>query len=117
MKGGHVMINNKFLMFSDSGDVNRVAQWLKTHDEFEVKGLEYQNQIHVEAIRILSSTKKIRPMCECGTRMKSMGTNQGVRCPKCKKKSDIGWVETARQPLREGWVLPPVDKRRHLAKW
>ena len=117
MKGGHVIINNKFLMFSDSGDVNQVAQWLQTHDEFEVKGLEYKNQIHVEAIRILSSTQKMRPLCECGTRMKSMGTNQGVKCPNCKKKSDNAWIKTPRNPLWEGWVLPPVDKRRHLAKW
>ncbi len=48
--------------------------------------------------------------------MKSMGQNQGVRCPKCKIKSEDAWNETNRIVPYTGWTQPPVDKRRHLAK-
>ena len=48
--------------------------------------------------------------------MKSMGKGQGVRCPKCKKRSDQLWSNEERIPPLQGWVQPPADKRRHLAK-
>ena len=116
LTGGHVIINDKYLIFSESGDVNRLAQWLGMGDSFECIGLEYEGQIHVEALRVLESKVRQRPLCECGTRMKSMGANQGVRCPKCKTKNEITWTEHFRTPTLQGWVQPPVDKRRHLAK-
>ena len=116
LKGGHVIINQRYLAFSESGDVNKSAQWLEEGDQFECLGLNYEGQIHLEAIKILKSTKKERPLCECGTRMKSMGKGQGVRCPKCKKTSSEVWQETNRIPIFDGWVQPPADKRRHLAK-
>jgi tRNA(Ile2)-agmatinylcytidine synthase len=116
IKGGHVIINDRYLLFAESGEVSKTAQWLAVGDTFECLGLEYENQIHVEAIRVLKSVTKLRPLCECGSRMKSMGQGQGVRCPKCKAKSDIVWLNEIRLPPTMKWVQPPVDKRRHLAK-
>ena len=116
LQGGHVILNGNFVAFSESGDVNKLAQWVNIGDIVECMGLTYQGKVHLEAMRSVSSIRKDRPICECGTRMKSMGKNQPVRCPKCKKKSDDLWIEQERIPLQLGWVQPPTDKRRHLAK-
>ena len=116
LQGGHVILNNNCLAFNESGDVNRIAQWLEIGDEIEFMGLEYEGDYHLEAIKVISSTVTQRPICECGTRMKSMGRGQGVRCPKCKIRSDEKWTKEERLPPFQGWVQPPADKRRHLAK-
>jgi tRNA(Ile2)-agmatinylcytidine synthase len=78
--------------------------------------LQFEGNYHLEAVRVISSSSSKRPICECGTRMKSMGKGQGVRCPKCKKRSDQLWSNEERIPPLQGWVQPPADKRRHLAK-
>ncbi len=116
LKGGHVIINNRYLAFAESGEMNKLAQWLTEGDSFEYVGLEFEAQIHLEGLKILNSLSRQRPLCKCGTRMKSMGLNQGVRCPKCKIKSDTAWIESNRIAPFTGWVQPPVDKRRHLAR-
>ena len=116
LKGGHVIINDKYLAFSESGDLNKTAQWLNPGDSFEGLGLEFEGKIHLEGLKVLGSISRERPLCECGTRMKSMGKGQGVRCPKCKVSSDNVWIESDRIPPVGGWAQPPVDKRRHLAK-
>ena len=116
LSGGHVILNNNILAFSESGDINMLAQWLEIGDSFEYMGMEYDGDIHLEAIRVTSSKTQTRPLCRCGTRMKSMGKGQGVRCPKCRTKTTESWVEEERIPPIEGWAQPPVDKRRHLAK-
>jgi tRNA(Ile2)-agmatinylcytidine synthase len=116
LKGGHVIINDEFLAFSESGDLNKTAQWLNLGDSFECIGLEFEGKIHLEGLKVLGSISRERPLCECGTRMKSMGKGQGVRCPKCKASSDNVWIESDRIPPVGGWAQPPVDKRRHLAK-
>ena len=116
LKGGHVIINGKLIAFSESGDVNKLAQWVEIGDEIDWMGLEYEYKFHLEALRITASNRNVRPLCHCGTRMKSMGANQGVRCPKCKEKSNENWTIENREPPISGWAQPPVDKRRHLAK-
>ena len=116
LQGGHVIINNKYLAFKDSGDINKLAQWLKIGDEVECIGLDFEGKVHLEGIHIINSQIKVRPICECGVRMKSMGKNQGVKCPTCKVKSSTQWQIEKRVPPISGWVQPPFDKRRHLAK-
>jgi|TARA_B100001741_G_scaffold311056_1_gene311475 tRNA(Ile2)-agmatinylcytidine synthase len=116
LQGGHVILNGNCLAFNESGDVNKIAQWLEIGDEIEFLGLQFEGNYHLEAIRVISSSSSKRPMCECGTRMKSMGKGQGVRCPKCKARSDELWSNEERVPPFRGWVQPPADKRRHLAK-
>ncbi len=39
LKGGHVIINSRYLAFSESGDMNKLAQWLIEGDSFEYIGL------------------------------------------------------------------------------
>lgn len=115
-KGGHVIINNNIICFSDSGDMNILCQWLEFGDEISCIGLEYEGKLHLEGVRVINSVSKLRPMCKCGTRMKSMGKNQGSRCPKCKTKSSNNWELSERIPPFKDWVQPPYDKRRHLAE-
>ena len=116
LQGGHVILNGNMMAFSESGDLNKLAQWLEVGDSIEWMGMEYDDKFHLEAVRVTKSNRNLRPLCHCGTRMKSMGVNQGVRCPKCKQRSNQQWSIENREPPISGWAQPPVDKRRHLAK-
>ena len=116
LKGGHVIINDKLLCFADSGKMNTLCQSLEIGDEIEYLGLEFENKTHLEAIKIVNATEKTRPICNCGTRMKSLGKGQGSRCPRCKSKTDTKFIYSKRENMPQGWVQPPYDKRRHLAK-
>jgi len=116
LQGGHVILNGNMMVFSESGDLNKLAQWLEVGDSIEWMGMEYEDKFHLEAMRVIKSNRNLRPLCQCGTRMKSMGTNQGVRCPRCKQKSNEQWSIENREPPISGWAQPPLDKRRHLAK-
>ncbi|MAU73821.1 MAG: hypothetical protein CMA22_01065 [Euryarchaeota archaeon] len=119
---GTVIINckqNKLLAFSESGEIKLLAQWLKNGDLITFNGLiNHEGVYHLERLRVEKSSKqKIRPLCEkCNVKMKSMGKNQPVRCPKCREKSDQLWTEVSRTPPMTGWVQAPMDSRRHLTK-
>ena len=116
LQGGHVILNDKYLAFKDSGELNLLAQWLEIGDKVRFIGLTHEGKTHLEGLHLDESTQKTRPICKCGTRMKSMGANQGVRCPNCKNKSTTEWIIEDRMSPFSGWVQPPSDKRRHLAK-
>ena len=111
--------NHKIVAFAESGKIKLLSQWLKKGDEVEFNGLHSPDEtIHLERLRIINQVpEKKRPMCEkCNVRMKSMGTNQAVRCPKCRIKSDILWIDEPRKPPFENWVQAPLDSRRHLTR-
>ena len=93
-----------------------LAQWLEINDRVKYIGLDFEGKIHLEGLLVEESIQRNRPICSCGTRMKSMGANQGVRCPNCKTKSSTEWATSERVPPYKGWVQPPSDKRRHLAR-
>ena len=112
-------INHNLLAFAESGDIKLLAQWLVKGDEIEFNGLtNTDGYIHLERLKIINSKpNKVRPKCEkCDVRMKSMGKNQPVRCPKCRIKSEILWIDEVRKPPYETWVQAPLDSRRHLTK-
>ena len=110
--------HGRWMAFAESGNVKRMAQTLQPGDVIEALGLAPEpGVLHIEKMRVkYRVTQKKRPLCEaCQRTMKSMGSGQGVRCPVCKQRQSIGWVEL--QPhLDLGWVQPPPDARRHLAK-
>ena len=111
--------NHKIIAFAESGKIKLLSQWLKKGDEVEFNGLHSSDEsIHLERLRIINPVpEKTRPMCvKCNVRMKSMGTNQAVRCPKCRIKSDILWIDEPRKPPFENWVQAPLDSRRHLTR-
>jgi tRNA(Ile2)-agmatinylcytidine synthase len=107
------------MAFAESGDIKNLAQWLKEGDKIEYNGLVSMDKtIHLERLRVLSSEpEKVRPKCnECNVTLKSMGRNQDLRCPKCKKRSPSRWQEVNRIPPFSDWVQPPSDSMRHLSK-
>ena len=119
---GAVVINckeSKLLAFSESGDIKLLAQWLISGDIINYNGLKnHEGVYHLERLKIdTSMARKERPIClKCNVRMKSMGQNQPVRCPKCREKSEQIWIEVERIPPSTKWVQAPLDSRRHLTK-
>ena len=123
LKNGHVALNvngKTWMAFRSSGDVKIMAQSLKKGDAIEGKGLwKDSSTLHLEKLRISSAVprSKKRPMCiDCDVRTKSMGKDQGVRCPSCGERSKDSWEYTPTESLEGYWVQPPVDSRRHLAR-
>jgi tRNA(Ile2)-agmatinylcytidine synthase len=111
--------NGQWMAFEESGPIKRLAQWFKPGDVIEGNGLSPEaGLLHLEKLRLISSVpSRERPMCiKCRVRMKSMGSGQGCRCPKCKDRTDDVWNEVARIPPFTSWVQPPHGSRRHLAK-
>ncbi len=112
-------LNHNLVAFSESGDIKLLAQWLKKGDEIQFNGLSSNDgSIHLERLKIIKSEpNKVRPICDkCNVRMKSMGQNQPVRCPKCRYKSEILWIDEPRIPPFTTWVQAPLDSRRHLTR-
>ena len=111
--------NGTWLAFAESGSVKKLAQWLQPGDVIEGFGLSPESGVlHLEKLRLLSAIPtQLRPMCdECSVRMKSMGKDQGCRCPKCKQRCEDAWISVPRIPPYPAWVQPPFDARRHLAR-
>ena len=117
MTGGHVEINvgQTLLAFSQGGDVNTLAQQLAPGDEIEWYGLhDLDGIIHLERLRLISGERnKERPKCQCGSRYKSQGKNQHLRCPSCGSKHENSWQS---ESISSDWKEPPSSYRRHLAK-
>lgn len=119
---GTTAINTKagvWMAFSESGDVKKLAQTLKPGDTIEGFGLAPEEGVlHLEKLRIaVKKTLLIRPTCpKCDRTMKSMGQGQGVRCPECKLRQEVGWDAAPLNEENSNWVQPPSDSRRHLAQ-
>jgi len=109
-----------WISYGEGGPVNQLSRWLKKGDIIELKGLESEDgTFHMEQLRVVSwnARAQLRPLCSnCTVRMKSMGQNQGVRCPKCKQRLDDRWEDVPSEPPFIGWVEPPASARRHLAR-
>ena len=107
------------LVFSEGGPVNSLARWLRPGDCISVQGLLHPDgSLHAERMKLISALprSRSRPRCPtCQVRMKSMGLNQGLRCPSCKTKREDRWEMDEANPPFEGWVEPPLDARRHLS--
>ena len=120
-KHARILTNGPSLrMYAEGGPVNALGRWLVAGDTVEVRGLHHPDgDLHVEQVRLLKAVarKQERPLCPaCSTRMKSMGAGQGLRCPACKIRGEDSWVNNVPKPPFEGWVEPPLDARRHLAR-
>ena len=123
LKRGTVVIetnhHGKLLAFGESGKVKLLSQWLQEGDLIEFNGLKANDgSVHLEKLRVVKAkSTRQRPLCDdCQVTMKSMGKNQPVRCPKCRRTSEVLWLEIKRNPPFDNWVQPPNDARRHLSK-
>ena len=120
-KHAHVHVDGQVIhVYAEGGPVNALARWLRPGDVISVAGLLHPDgSLHAERMKVESweGRAQTRPLCPvCHVRLKSMGSGQGLRCPSCRERSDDAWVDVPLQPPFLGWVEPPVDARRHLAR-
>jgi len=111
--------HHQWLAFAESGDVKLMAQGLVLGDRIEAFGLFADaNVLHIEKLRTIKKAPiRSRPTCPtCQRTLKSMGQNQGVRCPVCKHRQTQEWIEKEHDEPVGFWVQPPADARRHLAR-
>ena len=117
MQGGHVQMDAgpQLISFSKGGDVNSLAQSLVVGDMIEWNGLaDHEGIIHLERLRLIQGDRdKTRPNCNCGTRYKSQGNQQPLRCPSCGSEHDNVWLS---QTISSDWKEPAPSNRRHLSK-
>ncbi len=117
MAGGHVEIDadKKLLAFSQGGPLNLLAQSLQPGDKIRWSGLaEPSACYHLEKLKLIRGERNYRrPKCECGTRYKSKGSNQKLKCPRCGSMADQLWEFDV---IQSEWVEPPASYRRHLSK-
>ena len=111
----------KIVAFAQSGPINRTVQSLVEGDQIEYTGLQSPDgSIHLEKLRVIkiANNRLLRPLCDCGKRMKSMGDNQGVRCPACGTRTQVTRSNELSKPLGFDlgqWYEPSPAFRRHLA--
>ena len=126
-RGGHVIIEveaikpifGKFILvaFSESGPLNKLANLLKNGDIISWQGLKSPSgEIHLERLKLVQGVPRElkRPKCHCGSKLKSAGKNQALRCEICKKNHPRLWE--GEKFFTESWVEPYSSERRHLAK-
>ncbi len=116
-QGGHVEIyaEEKMICFSQGGPVNQLAQSLVAGDEIEWCGIaDEEGTFHIEKLRLISGRRnQKRPRCGCGTRYKSKGKNQRLKCPKCGSTAENEWEM---ESIESAWLEPPISSMRHLSK-
>lgn len=116
MQGGHVEINvgKTLLAFSKGGPVNKLAQSLQPGDKISWNGMYSNNVYHLEKLKLIRGERNFRrPKCACGTRYKSKGANQKLKCPNCDSEVNSSWDFDV---IESQWVEPPISSRRHLSK-
>ena len=120
-KHAHVRTDGPTVVaYAEGGAVNALARWLQEGDKISVAGLLHPDgTLHAERLKVDSWVHRTyqRPLCSsCLVRMKSMGKGQGLRCPSCKSTAPDTWDGVPVTPPHTGWVEPPMDARRHLAR-
>jgi tRNA(Ile2)-agmatinylcytidine synthase len=114
--------------YEPTGTLRKVARRLMPGDRIEVHGGvrpstgDHPLTVNLEKLRILNLTPDFithNPECRrCGKRMKSMGRNQGYRCPKCKYQSTTVQkviLEEKRKLNQDLYITSPRSQR-HLTK-
>ena len=117
MTGGHVEIlaDVTLLAFSQGGEINKLAQSLKEGDQIRWFGLSgTDGAYHLEKLKLLCGQRNHRrPLCSCGSRYKSKGANQKLKCPSCESTTENQWDFDV---IHSDWTEPPPSYRRHLSK-
>ncbi len=126
-RGGHIILEVKtndsrsktqsLIAFGETGPVNKLASSLREDDLIAWQGLNSpEGDIHLERLKLIKGKprKLKRPLCSCGSRFKSAGKLQPLRCEKCQSIFPRLW---SGEGIEESiWVEPESPQRRHLAK-
>jgi tRNA(Ile2)-agmatinylcytidine synthase len=101
------------------GDIIIIGGNLRPPDEIHPMCINLEK---VVIKKLVDSIQKLNPLCPvCNKRVKSLGKNQGYRCPKCRKKYKIPPLSLEKQLLPRDLeaneiFLPAVSAQRHLTK-
>ena len=115
---GHASVKTskgEVVAFCEGGPVNKLLQKVIPGDVIEWLGLTHDGVWHLERLRLLKPVlrDRMRPLCDCGKRMKSKGKGQPLRCPGCGYECESAWIGRSIEVV--DWVEPEPDRRRHLA--
>jgi tRNA(Ile2)-agmatinylcytidine synthase len=114
--------------YEPTGNLHKVARELIPGDYLELYGAARKKEsrqltINLEKIRPLKLARNItyrNPSCrDCGKRLKSMGKNQGFKCPKCGRKyadASKTEIEIRRKLRRNVLYVTSTRSQRHLTK-
>ena len=85
------------------------------------EGISAKGTLNIEKFELLKLADLFitkNPMCDCGKRMKSAGTEKGYKCPKCGTKLGENKKEMVKiqRNIKEGFYETPPSARRHLSK-
>ena len=122
IRGGHVRLvvdtgegHAVWMAFREGGEVVQLARDLSTGDSIKGVGLMTEKgDLHLESLRILK-TRDANERCDCGGSLTSMGTGQGRRCRRCRRRYSRTDIEEDAGEWTE-WSRPPSDRRRHLSR-
>ena len=125
-EGGHV----SFTLVDDSGASVRCMAYEPTKgfrdivrklipgDVVTVCGSFRGNSINLEKMEIVSLAEKTDerpPICTCGKRMTSAGTDKGYKCRRCGEKAGEPEIIRVERKISHGWYEVPPVARRHLS--
>jgi len=128
IRGGHVVLKLNGLeaaAYEPSKGFRRVVRALRPGDRVRLVGSirAEPRTLNIEKLQVLflseGARKVANPLClRCRKRTKSMGTNGGFRCPRCRERfpRNAAIMEPVGRSLAPGWYEPPVGSRRHLSK-
>lgn len=128
-EGGHVI----FILEDDSGQIpcaayeptkefREIVRKLAPGDKLRVYGgIGEKGTLNIEKFEILELAdiyKTQNPLCECGKRMKSAGSEKGFKCIKCGAKLLEGAKDIfeVKREIKKGFYEVPPSARRHLSK-
>jgi tRNA(Ile2)-agmatinylcytidine synthase len=85
------------------------------------EGIDNKGTLNIEKFELLNLAKLVKfvnPICKCGKRMKSAGTDKGYKCPNCGEIVRNGKKESINlsRNIKEGFYEAPASARRHLSK-
>jgi tRNA(Ile2)-agmatinylcytidine synthase len=114
--------------YEPTGTLRKIARRLMPGDRIEVHGGvrpsmgDHPLTVNLEKLRILNLARDLithNPECRrCGKRMKSMGRNQGYRCPTCKDQSTTVQkvIHEKKRNLNQDLYITSPRSQRHLTK-
>ncbi|MHA1916978.1 MAG: TiaS agmantine-binding domain-containing protein [Candidatus Ranarchaeia archaeon] len=133
--GGHVfsILDNKsgrifIAAYEPSKEFRKIVLDLREGDEVTVSGSTrtkdpvYPLTLNLEKItvnKLKTQYRESNPKCtECNVSLKSMGTDKGYRCPKCRKRyrEEVKERSKIKRKIQTGIFLPPLGSQRHLTK-
>ena len=123
-RGGHVTLDIltstgivHVVSFKEGGEINKEIGGSIPGDRIHALGLfSPDGHLHIERfMRSYSSPGfLVRPDCDCGGHLRSMGSKSDLRCKSCRKRITSYWI--AKNRSNTDWMEPPESSRRHLSK-